>query len=148
MAASRPPSSSFAPSMGTWLHAGRPRADITVKCRGSGCQAARGSLHAAIVIFGAVHGRRAACRQPPAPTSSSASVSVVEVDAPPRRRHLWRRSWAPGCMPAASRADVVVGFGKCRGSGRASAPSSSLASFMGAGLHAGSLPHRRRRRLR
>jgi hypothetical protein len=83
----------------------------------------------AVVGFGAVHGRRAACRQPPAPTSSSASVSVAEVDAPPRRCHLWRRSWAPGCMPAASRADVIVGFGKCRGSGRASAPSSSAVSL-------------------
>jgi hypothetical protein len=42
-----------------------------------------------------------------------------------RHRHLWRRPWAPDCTPAASRADVVVGFSKCRGSGRASMPSSS-----------------------
>jgi hypothetical protein len=50
-------------------------------------------LHmAAIDVFGVVHGRRAARRQPPALTSSSASAGVVEVEAPPRRpRQLGRR---------------------------------------------------------
>jgi hypothetical protein len=47
-------------------------ADVVVKCRGSGRRAAHGSLHTAIVVFGAVHGHRATRRQPPAPTSSSA----------------------------------------------------------------------------
>jgi hypothetical protein len=60
----------------------------------------------------------------PAPTSAAASVSVVEVDAPPRGpRHLWRRplwKWrAPGLYagrPVPSTSDI---FNRYRGAGDA-----------------------------